>query len=75
MLVKVATGRQNCPSTCEATPNNIGIFVPEIHIWNVNCTQATALIFEWRMDVFDEQLNFFRQEMSRTNYGMSIMSI
>ena len=40
-------------------------FLNNVSIWNVNCVQATAFIFDTRTDVLLKVTNFLRQKMSR----------
>ena len=48
-----------------AGSGGIDIFWRKVNIWNINCVQATALIFDTRTDVLVKVSKFLRQKMSR----------
>ena len=41
------------------------VYIYKVNIWNVNCAQASAFIFDSRTDVLRKVPKFWRQKMSR----------
>ena len=47
------------------------VFVCQVNFWNVNCTRATAFIFDSHMDVLEKVFNFLRQKIFPPKGGLN----
>ena len=54
-----------CPMFLDTGSGGIDIFWSKVNIWNVNCAQATAFIFDTRTDVLMKVWKFLRQKISQ----------